>query len=278
MHTCVGRYCDSGNDERAAHFNWPTLPRWWGSLRDMGQSLITLAVRVSQPHLHKPDANQMHLTLIFTRHHISSLPELRHATLCKLSWLWKPNTHSLNSFAWLKEEPVCICDLMSMKLALACNLLYLQIQLSDSLVLQRVQQLPTTAKMPIPLPQLLFWCLNKHHVTDKRSLWCTRTMFFPSGSSGSSHLPGIVAAWALTDTVALWTKTEQQKKRKFRKMCHISIRHFYMFLCIIINKISGQCGRWGDLGWSSLTDLITDEKTDGSMEKWLGCLGVYVDK
>lgn len=128
MHTCVGRYCDGGNDEWAAHFKRPTLPRWWGSLRDTGQSLITLPVRVSQPHLHKPDANHMHLMLIFTRHHISSLTELRHATLCKLSWLWKPNPHSLNSFAWLKGEPVCMCDLTSMKLALACNLLYLQIQ------------------------------------------------------------------------------------------------------------------------------------------------------
>lgn len=52
MHTCVGRYCDGGNDEWAAHFKRPTLPRWWGSLRDTGQSLITLPVRVSQPHLH----------------------------------------------------------------------------------------------------------------------------------------------------------------------------------------------------------------------------------
>lgn len=112
--------------------------------------------------------------------------------------------------------------------------------------------------MPIQLPQVLFWCLNKHHVTDKRSLWCTRTVFFPSGSS--SHLFGIVAAWALTDTMALRTKTEQQKKRKFRKMCHISLRHFYVCLCIITKKISGQCGRWDDLGWPSLTDLITDEK------------------
>ena len=73
MHICVGLYCDSGNDEWAAHFNQPTLPRWWGSLRDTGQSLITLPVRVSQPHLHKPDTNQMHLMLFFTRHHISSL-------------------------------------------------------------------------------------------------------------------------------------------------------------------------------------------------------------
>lgn len=89
--------CNNENDEWAAHSDWPQFPWWWGSFWNTGQSLITLPVCVSQPHLHKPEAHQKHLMLIFTRPCTSRLTRLRHATLRNLSWVWKPNTLSLNS-------------------------------------------------------------------------------------------------------------------------------------------------------------------------------------
>lgn len=49
--------------------------------RNTGQSLITLPVCVSQPDLHKPEAYQIHLMLIFTRPCTSSPAGLRHAML-----------------------------------------------------------------------------------------------------------------------------------------------------------------------------------------------------
>lgn len=79
-------YCNSADDEWAAHYNWPHLPWWRGSFQNSGQSLISLPVCVSQPYLQKPDAYQM---LNFTRPCTFSPTGLGHATLCSTSWIIK---------------------------------------------------------------------------------------------------------------------------------------------------------------------------------------------
>lgn len=108
--------------------------------------------------------------------------------------------------------------------------------------------------------QVLLWCLNKHHVTDKSFLRKNPGvhMLCPTGSSSRSHLFGVVAAWAVIDTMYLQGKTTTTKGSS--EKCVTTVQPFTcckaLFLCVpgclsLWSKLWSVC----EIRWPQLTPV-----------------------